>query len=83
MIEIIPNYHPIFVHFTVALFSASLGFHVLSYSTVRINKVPPKFTQEFATAGRWCLWACALITLITIPAESVHLTVSPSSSFEP
>ncbi|MEE8288415.1 MAG: hypothetical protein V3R25_03275 [Nitrosomonadaceae bacterium] len=29
MIEIIPNWHPVFVHFTVALLSLAVGFHVI------------------------------------------------------
>ncbi len=68
MIEIIPNYHPILVHFTVALFSTSLGFHVLNYLGAKTTRIQPELTEEFATVGRWCLWACAIATLLTITA---------------
>lgn len=68
MIDIIPNHHPIFVHFTVALFSAAFGFHMLSYVGVRSHKLSLRLIQEFATVGRWCLWACALLTFLTIAA---------------
>lgn len=68
MIEIIPNYHPIFVHFTLALFVVTLGFHLLSYMGARMKRISPHLTQEFETVGRWCLWICALMTFLTIPA---------------
>ena len=29
MFEIIPNWHPVFVHFTVALLSLAVGFHII------------------------------------------------------
>jgi uncharacterized membrane protein len=29
IVEIIPNWHPIFVHFTVALFSTATGLFIL------------------------------------------------------
>lgn len=32
-IEIIPNLHPMFVHFTVALLSLSVAFHLLDFVT--------------------------------------------------
>jgi uncharacterized membrane protein len=63
MIEIIPNWHPIFVHFTVALFSASVGFYTLALITQK-----RKITQEFETVSRWCLWSVAAITVITVIA---------------
>ncbi len=51
MIEIIPNWHPIFVHFTIALLSLAVGFHVicpfLSDGTIK---------QHFTILARWNLW---------------------------
>lgn len=68
MIEIIPNWHPIFVHFTVALFTTSVGFYGLVYITSRLNIASKSLIAEFAIVGRWSLWAGALITLFTVAA---------------
>lgn len=68
MMEIIPNWHPIFVHFTVALFSTSVGFYGLAYFAQGLN--PAKFKSpllsELETVARWCLWMAALVTLGTL-----------------
>lgn len=66
MIDIIPNWHPIFVHFTVALISVSVGLHLISYIGARI--LPQKLCHELATVARWCLWIGALVTFITVGA---------------
>ncbi len=63
MIEIIPNYHPIFVHFTVALLSVSTGFFVLAYLFRR-----HKWRQQWLTTAYWNLWLGAGITLLTLAA---------------
>lgn len=68
MIEIIPNWHPIFVHFTVALFTTSVGFYSLAYLTAHLNIFSTAFTNEFEIVARWCLWIGALITIITVLA---------------
>lgn len=68
MIEIIPNWHPLFVHFTVALFSTAVGFYWLSFIMGRISYFKPTLSQEFETVGRWCLWSVAIITMGTIAA---------------
>lgn len=68
MIEIIPNWHPIFVHFTIALFSTSVGFYGLAYLTPLLTKAPWTFTKEFEIVARWCLWIGAVITIITVAA---------------
>lgn len=70
MIQIIPNLHPILVHFTVALFSASVGFYCLSYMFCQAtnNSRAKHYSQEFETVSRWCLWTAALITLMTVAA---------------
>ncbi|OGT42042.1 MAG: hypothetical protein A3F13_00840 [Gammaproteobacteria bacterium RIFCSPHIGHO2_12_FULL_40_19] len=68
MIEIIPNWHPIFVHFTVALFSISVIFFVLAYLVLHTQWKSRKLFSEFEAVGRWCLWAAALMTIATISA---------------
>jgi len=70
MIQIIPNVHPIFVHFTIALFSSSVGFYVLSYLLGHLKTKPRAIllATEFEIVGRWCLWAAALITIGTLLA---------------
>ncbi|MEN8171166.1 MAG: DUF2231 domain-containing protein [Pseudomonadota bacterium] len=61
MIEIIPNWHPIFVHFTVALFSVSTGLYVLSLL------IPDgKLKEQWRTVARWNLWLGMAITVITV-----------------
>ncbi|OZA42497.1 MAG: hypothetical protein B7X84_05820 [Alphaproteobacteria bacterium 17-39-52] len=68
MIEVIPNWHPIFVHFTVALFSTSVGFYVLAYLFEKFEIRTIAFAPEFETVARWCLWGGAVITFITVLA---------------
>ena len=63
MIEIIPNWHPIFVHFTVGLLSSS----VLLYVVARL--VPHSRFATFAeTVARGNLWLGTLITVLTVIA---------------
>jgi len=57
--EIIPNYHPIFVHFTVALLLLSIGLFVVT----PLVKSPLK--EQWLTVARWSLWFGAGITIIT------------------
>ncbi len=59
MPEIIPNLHPIFVHFTVALLSLSVGL----YAVTPFIKSPLK--EQWLTVARWTLWFGAGITIIT------------------
>ena len=59
MIEIIPNWHPVFVHFTVALLSVSLGLFVLSL----IVKC-----EQAVLVAKWNLWIGAGISLLTLAA---------------
>ena len=59
MPEIIPNVHPIFVHFTVALLSLSVGL----YAITPFIKSPLK--EQWQTVARWTLWFGAGITIIT------------------
>lgn len=67
MIEIIPNWHPIFVNFTVALFSISLLFYTASYLFNKLS-VYKEISSELEIAARWCLLAVGLITIMTVIA---------------
>ena len=61
MIEIIPNWHPIFVHFTVALLSLAVCFHIVQpFFKEGIIK------QHFFILARWNLWIGTGISLITV-----------------
>lgn len=64
MPEIIPNYHPIMVHFTIALVVTSFGTFILSYIFQKIQSIK----QEFLIVSRWCLWLAALASILTIIA---------------
>lgn len=69
MIEIIPNWHPIFVHFTVGLLSISVAFYVLSYLSKNLKIIVlSSIGKELEIAARWCLWAGAVITIATVLA---------------
>jgi uncharacterized membrane protein len=68
VIQIIPNWHPIFVHFTLALFTTSVGFYGLAYITSRLNAASKSLVNEFEIVARWCLWVGALLTIITVLA---------------
>ena len=59
MFEIIPNWHPIFVHFTVALLSLSVGLFVVTYFMSGALK------EQWQIVAKWCLWFGAGFTLIT------------------
>ncbi|MEO5574477.1 MAG: DUF2231 domain-containing protein [Gammaproteobacteria bacterium] len=58
---ILPNWHPIFVHFTVALLSVTAIFHVLA-----VFMRPSIWRDEFTILARWTLWLGAGITVITV-----------------
>lgn len=61
MIEIIPNWHPIFVHFTVALLSIA----VILFVAVRfIND--QKLRHQWEIVAQWNLWLGAIITVLTV-----------------
>lgn len=61
MPEIIPNLHPIFVHFTVGLLTMSFLLYIGA------NFLKNKDTQGNArTAALWMLWSGAVMTLFTV-----------------
>lgn len=61
MIEIIPNWHPVFVHFTVALLSVatllSLGSYVVSSDSVR---------DQLRLVARWNIWIGSVFVVLTV-----------------
>lgn len=59
MFEIIPNWHPIFVHFTVALLSLAAGLFVVT----PFVKTPLK--EQWHIVARWALWFGAGFTIVT------------------
>lgn len=61
--NILPNWHPIFVHFTVALIGLSALLHI---GQLFLNDVTVK--ANAATVARWNLWLGAIITLGTVVA---------------
>lgn len=63
MIEIIPNWHPIFVHFTVALLSIAVLLSVL----VRFMPAS-KLREQWQLVAQWNLWLGAGITVFTVVA---------------
>lgn len=65
MFEIIPNWHPIFVHFTVALFSTSVVFYIMAYI---FQYLKIGLGSEFEIVARWCLWVSALVVIGTVLA---------------
>ncbi len=59
MIEIIPNWHPLFVHFTIGLLTISTLLYVMGFFLKR---------EALLTAARWNLWIGVTITVGTLLA---------------
>jgi uncharacterized membrane protein len=59
MIEIIPNWHPVFVHFPISFATAAVFF----FAAAQIFKGKPWAAQSLIT-GRWMLWAAAIFACI-------------------
>lgn len=63
MIEIIPNWHPILVHFTVALLSGAVLLHLVT------PLLPAAIVRdELKVVARWSLWLGALLAIATATA---------------
>ena len=58
MIETIPNFHPVFVHFPIAFITAALAFNALG----ALFKNGP-YAAQYLMTGRWMLWGAALFAL--------------------
>ncbi len=66
MIEIIPNWHPVFVHFTVGLLSIAVLLSVIT------QFMPAgKLREQWQLVAQWNLWIGAGITVITVVAGVV------------
>lgn len=63
MPEIIPNWHPIFVHFSVALLSTAVVLHVISHFVIHAERA-----KQCALVARWNLWLGTGVTLLTVAA---------------
>jgi len=64
MITILPNWHPIFVHFSIALFAIAVLFYF-------IRLILPNghaWKAQWLTMANWSLWSGCIITLATIAA---------------
>tara|TARA_R110002050_G_scaffold57423_5_gene129359 strand:- start:281128 stop:281775 length:648 start_codon:yes stop_codon:yes gene_type:complete len=64
MITILPNWHPIFVHFSIGL----LGTSVLFYFAAALLRNDHKWKQQWQHMANWSLWSGCLVTLFTISA---------------
>ncbi len=63
MIEIIPNWHPVFVHFTVALLIVAAATHLLSHFLPK-----GELADQLTIVARWNLWIGVGFTLLTVAA---------------
>ena len=63
MITILPNWHPIFVHFSVALLSVAAAFHLASHFVSK-----PALATQWTIVARWNLWLGIGLTLLTVAA---------------
>jgi uncharacterized membrane protein len=60
MLEIIPNWHPLLVHFTVAQLSVAVVLHLLVQLAL-----PQRLHGEWRIVARWSLWIGAGFALVT------------------
>lgn len=63
MIEIVPNWHPVFVHFTVALLIIAAAIHLLSHFLLK-----GELAGQLTIVARWNLWIGVGFTLLTVAA---------------
>ncbi|MCW9012768.1 MAG: DUF2231 domain-containing protein [Gammaproteobacteria bacterium] len=59
--EIIPNWHPIFVHFTVAMLTVSVGLYVMC-----VFMKEGQLKTQCRVVARWNLWIGSAVTVLTI-----------------
>lgn len=60
MIEIIPNWHPVFIHYPIAFSTAAVGF--IGAATLFKDR---SWAAQSLTTGRWMLWAAAIFACIS------------------
>jgi len=63
MIEILPNWHPVLVHFTVALLIIAAAMHLLSHFLPK-----GELANQMTFVARWNLWIGIGFTLLTVVA---------------
>ncbi|MFA6120922.1 MAG: DUF2231 domain-containing protein [Sideroxydans sp.] len=61
MVEVIPNFHPLLVHFPIALISVSVFFHLIA----RLMRNRPQFAPHCAVLAHATLWLGALAAIPT------------------
>ena len=66
MIEIIPNWHPMFVHFTVGLLSTAILLSVVARFMSQ-----GKLREQWLLVAQWNLWIGAGVTVLTVLAGVV------------
>lgn len=76
-IEIIPNWHPILVHFTIALLSVSVTLFI---AEIFVRK--SSWHIQLVTVARWNLWLGALATIATVIAGIDAFNSVPHGSAE-
>ncbi len=64
MPEIIPNFHPILVHFTIALLSISVVFYVIRL----LLPVNHRWREQWLNMANWSLWTGCLFAIATATA---------------
>ena len=64
MINILPNWHPIFVHFTVALLIVAAALHLFSHFVSNNNALKNQIT----ITARWNFWIGVGFTFLTVAA---------------
>ncbi|NQY26289.1 MAG: DUF2231 domain-containing protein [Piscirickettsiaceae bacterium] len=64
MPEIVPNFHPILVHFTIALLSISVVFYVARL----LLSVNHNWREQWLNMANWSLWTGCLFAVVTVIA---------------
>ncbi|MGE3831019.1 MAG: DUF2231 domain-containing protein [Parvibaculaceae bacterium] len=75
VIDIIPNWHPIIVHFTVALLSIAATLFIAEPFIAH-----PGIRRQIATVARWNLWFGAGAAILTVIAGFLAFDAVPHSS---
>ena len=65
--EIIPNWHPLFVHFTIGIFGVSVIFYITAYA-LSIVKPSLLYVSQLKLSALWCLRMAGIFTLFTLGA---------------
>jgi uncharacterized membrane protein len=63
MIEIVPNWHPIFVHFTIALWVVAAGLRLATHFASSGALI-----DQWSAVVRWNLWIGMAVTALTVAA---------------